>query len=88
MNVLANRLANRLDGKFAGILLLLCGAIAAYGGFLHGKFRHYGVTILSAFLALAVWLSGEVCRIPSGSLNSGNLPNVKLFPVGGLHECL
>ena len=64
MNVLANRLANRvaLDGKFAGILLLLCGAIAAYGGFLHGKSRHYGVTILSAFLALAVWLSGEVCR--------------------------
>ena len=64
MNVLANRLTNRvaLDRKFAGILLLLCGAIAAYGGFLHGKFRHYGFTILSAFLALAVWLSGEVCR--------------------------
>ena len=77
-----------LDGKFAGILVLLCGAIAAYGEFLPGSFdtTRYDPPRLSCPCSVALGRGLSLC--PSGSLNSGNLPNVKLFPVGDLHECL
>jgi hypothetical protein len=43
------------------ILLQLCGMLAAWHEFIYGMFGHDGVTVLSAFLAFAVWLSGRVC---------------------------
>ena len=43
------------------ILLLLCGTLAAWHESLHGTFGHDGVTILSVFLAFAMWLLGRLC---------------------------
>jgi len=41
-----------LDGKFAGILVLLCGAIAAYGEFLPGSFDTTALRSSPPFLPL------------------------------------
>ena len=60
---MSERLGNvlRWTANSLAILLLLCGTLAAWHESLYGMFGHDGVTILSAFLAFAVWLSGRLC---------------------------
>jgi hypothetical protein len=56
-----------LDGKFAGILLLLCGAIAAYGKFLPGSFDTTALRSSPPFLPCSVALGQGLSLCPSGS---------------------
>ena len=60
---MSERLGNVLHwmANSLAILLLLCGTLAAWHESLYGIFGHDGVTVLSAFFAFAVWLSGRVC---------------------------
>jgi hypothetical protein len=60
---MSERLGNVLHwmANSLAILLLLCGTLAAWHESLYATFGHDGVTILSVFLAFAVWLSGRLC---------------------------
>jgi hypothetical protein len=61
------RMSERLGNVFhwmansLATLLLLCGTLAAWHESIYGTFGRDGVTILSAFLAFAAWLSGRIC---------------------------